>query len=177
MLSTTKTAAGVNSGGGSGGLGTGQIDDDASIVTYKSQNLQIWADGLCEPRNPGGWACWGWFAERDGQRIGEGRGCLGHGAGMTSNVAEYHAALEALRWAAAQGLRGVTLHMDSQLVVNQASGAWQCKAAHLWPLLAELRSLMAVVGARLDWIPRERNARADQLSRNAWADATRRSRP
>jgi ribonuclease HI len=167
-----------------GGEGAGDFSSpdrgggSALIIAGFPATVKLYADGLCEPVNPGGWACWGWLAEDDaGRRLADGTGCLGHGAGMTSNVAEYHAGLEALRWAAGQGLAVGTLHMDSQLVVNQAMGAWQCKAAHLWPLLVELRSLMASTGARLEWIPRERNCKADQLSRNAWADAARRARP
>jgi|GEM_PF-6707285 len=177
MIGATKSPSGGYAGATSGPCPAIGGGNDAPMVSQELQNVQFWADGLCEPVNPGGWACWGWYALHDGQRIGEGRGCIGHGAGRTGNVAGYQAAIEALRWAASQGLRGVTLHMDSQLVVNQANGVWQCKAAHLWPLLAELRSLMAETGARLEWIPREMNQRADQLSRNAWADASRAVRP
>ncbi|MFZ2358203.1 MAG: ribonuclease HI family protein [Anaerolineae bacterium] len=157
MLGTEKRAAGL-------------------IIPQPARAVNLWADGLCEPVNPGGWGCWGWLAEEAGQRVAEGRGCLGHGAGMTNNRAEYQAAIEALRWAAGEGLRGVTLYSDSQLVVNQANASWACKAAHLLPLLTELRLLMAATGATVQWVPREQNQRADQLSRNAWADATRRAR-
>ncbi len=178
MLNETKSPSGGYAGATSGPCPAIGGADDEGIVTNKSQSVNLWADGLCEPTNPGGWACWGFYAlDAAGQRIREGRGCIGHGAGMTSNLAEYSAGIEALRWAAAHGLRNVTLFMDSQLVVNQAMGVWQCRAAHLWPLLAELRSLMGETGARLEWIPREMNQRADQLSRNAWADASRAVRP
>lgn len=139
--------------------------------------VKLWCDGLCEPRNPGGWACWGWLAEdATGRRLASDHGCIGHGDGMTNNLAEYHGAVLALRWAADQGLHGVTLFSDSQLLVNHANGAWQCKAPNLWPLLAELRALMAATGARIEWIERERNGRADQLTRNAYGDAVRKAR-
>ncbi len=178
MLTETKSPSGGYAGATSGPCPAIGGGDDEGIVIDKSQSVNLWADGLCEPVNPGGWACWGFYAlDAAGQRIGQGQGCVGHGPGMTSNVAEYSAAIEALRWTAGEGLRGVTLHMDSALVVNQSNGVWQCRAAHLWPLLAELRSLMAATEARLQWVPREQNSRADQLSRNAWADASRRVRP
>lgn len=107
----------------------------------------------------------------DGREVASDYGCLGHGPGMTNNQAEYVAALRALRWAADCGLRGVVLRMDSQLVVNQATGRWGCHAAHLIDLLAELRALIAEVRALVEWVPRERNARADELSRRAYAEA------
>lgn len=167
--------------GGTGGGGTGSRQMGYPIQPYDittTQNVKLWADGCCEPRNPGGWGCWGWLAEdSNGRRLADGKGCIGHGPGVTSNVAEYHAGLEALRWAAGQGLRGVTLFMDSQLVVNQSMNAWQCNAAHLWPLLVELRALMAATGASLEWIPRERNGKADQLSRVTYGDAVRSTAP
>ena len=65
------------------------------------------------------------------------------------------------------------LYCDNKLVVCQAMGEWACNSPALLPLLAELRSWMAEVGALLEWIPKERNQIADQLARNAYGDATR----
>jgi ribonuclease HI len=90
---------------------------------------------------------------------------------MTNNLAEYTAALKALEWAAESGLVGLTLRTDSQLVAYQVTGAWQCRAANLWPFLADLRALVAVTDARVEWVPREQNAKADELSRQAYAQA------
>jgi ribonuclease HI len=133
--------------------------------------IVIHTDGLCEPKNPGGWACWGWVALQDGQEIASGYGCLGHGPGATNNVAEYMAAIHALRWAIAQGLSEVLVRTDSQLVACQFSGAWECRSEHLRPLLAELRDLARQARARVEWVPRERNAVADALSRRAYKEA------
>ncbi|OGR25929.1 MAG: hypothetical protein A2139_14240 [Desulfobacca sp. RBG_16_60_12] len=134
--------------------------------------MTLYADGLNEPRNPGGYACYGWLAlDENGRRIAEGQGCLGHGPGTTNNIAEYRAAIEALKWAASQGIMGVDLLADSKLVVNQANGAWACRAPHLFDLLVELRTLMAQTNAKLRWIPREENEEADRLSRKAYAAA------
>lgn len=137
----------------------------------------FFVDGSCEPRNPGGWACWGWLVYDDqGFFLASGRGCVGHGDGMTNNVAEYHAALQALRWAAGQGLTEVLVRTDSQLLANQAMGKWGCNANNLWGLLVEVRALMAEIGAVFEWIPREENTRADALSRQAYAEARRNGR-
>src|SRR5438067_6662986 len=65
-------------------------------------------DGCCEPTNPGGYACGGWWAPAQAAAPGgfSGARCYGHGAGMTNNVAEYNAALDALRAVYAAGWRG-----------------------------------------------------------------------
>lgn len=134
--------------------------------------ITLYADGLCEPRNPGGYACYGWLAiDENGQRMAEGQGSIGHGPWTTNNLAEYHAAIEALKWVASQDIVGVDLLADSKLVVNQANGAWASRAPHLFDLLVELRTLMAQTNARLHWVSREENKEADRLSRKAYAVA------
>ena len=138
--------------------------------------LVIYADGLCEPFNPGGWACWGWVALEDGQEIASGHGCAGHGRGVSNNLAEYKAAVEAMRWAVAQRRKGVLLRTDSQLVVRQAAGDWDCHAQHLLPFVEELRYLLRQAQGRIEWVPRERNQRADALSREAYEEAVDRAR-
>ena len=154
----------------------GDLQPDSSTSAPSAQ-VAIYSDGLCE-RNPGGWACWGWLAlGADGQTLASDCGVIGRGAGMTSNLAEYTAALKALEWAAGAGLVGLTLRTDSQLVAYQAAGVWQCYAGNLWPLLADVRALMAVTDARVEWVPREQNARADALSRQAYALARKGGQP
>ena len=146
----------------------------AKLKTGRCQlqnTIVIHTDGLCEPKNPGGWACWGWVALQDGREIASGYGCLGQGPGATNNVAEYMAAIHALRWAIAQGLSEVLVRTDSQLVACHFSGAWECRSEHLRPLLAELRDLARQARARVEWVPRERNAVADALSRRAYEEA------
>lgn len=172
-MSATKTMPG---GGTPGGLQRStdgkELHRQCTTEPCSGQVVTIFADGACEPYNPGGLATWGWCALDAHNRIlAQDYGFLGSGQGMTNNVAEYSAALAALRWAADQGLRDVRLYMDSQLVVNQAMGIWNCNAAHLWPRLAGLRILMIRTGATLHWIPREQNTRADRLSRLAYEEA------
>lgn len=140
--------------------------------------LVLYTDGLCEPRNPGGYGCWGWIAEEHTQGevrsdIAHGYGCAGHGPEMTNNVAEYVAAGKALRWAAEHGHRGVVLRTDSQLVVGQTTGRWACNKEHLLKLRDRLRELVQQTDAHLEWVPREQNAAADRLSRVAYHEARR----
>lgn len=46
----------------------------------------MWADGLCE--NPGGTACYGWVAYRDGRKLSEGWVVAAKGPEAGNNVAE-----------------------------------------------------------------------------------------
>lgn len=182
---TNPRNANARQGEGPAGAAAEGPDDEGKALqsSYHDQRapsspqIVVYSDGLCEPRNPGGWACWGWVAvDEAGHELASDCGVIGHGAGMTNNIAEYHAAIRALTWAEGAGVHDVILRTDSQLVVNQVSRAWACKAANLWPLLAELTALVAATRARVEWVPREQNARADALSRQAYA-AVRGSRP
>ena len=134
----------------------------------------VYCDGACLPVNPGGYATWAWVAvDLQGRELTSASGCLGHGPGCTNNVAEYTAVLEALRWGKRQGGGLVLVRTDSQLVVHQVNGTWRIKAAPLLPLVQEARGLLAELGGRLEWIPREANTRADALTYQAYIAALR----
>jgi ribonuclease HI len=136
--------------------------------------MEIYCDGLCEPTNPGGHACYGFVALEEGKELAARYGYIGSGEGMTNNLAEYTAVIEALKWGYTQGHRGFTIKTDSQLVVKQVSGEWQIKAGHLRPLAERIRNGMRFCEATtLLWVPREQNTRADRLSRIAYAKAKR----
>jgi len=134
--------------------------------------LVAYFDGLCEPRNPGGWACGGWWVDTDppvaGWRV------YGSGPDATNNQGEYRAALDALRAAYASGWRGaVVLRGDSQVVIRQVTGAWRCQSPTLRPLRdAVLHGATFFRAVTYEWVPREENERADALSRRAYAEAT-----
>lgn len=138
--------------------------------------MVVYCDGLCEPVNPGGYACWAWVALEDGDVRARKSGCLGHGAGMTNNLAEYRALLEALHDAAMASERVDEFRTDSKLVVEQVNGRWRVNAPALVPLVESARALLAESGARLVWVPRTENERADALSRGAYARARREQR-
>jgi len=93
--------------------------------------------------------------------------------GNSNNMAEYLAAIEALRIIYRAGHRGpVTLHTDSQLVANQYSGAFGCNVEQLRPLLEKLRTAAGYFEAvEVVWIPRRLNSRADTLARRAYDEA------
>jgi ribonuclease HI len=93
----------------------------------------------------------------------------------TNNVAEYTAAREGLRRAAELGASSVHLRSDSQLLIEQLSGRYKVKAAHLRPLYSEVVAEMArFERVGLEHIPRERNREADRLANEGVDDWLRR---
>ena len=95
----------------------------------------------------------------------------------TNNVAEYTAAREGLRRAADLGASVVHLRSDSQLLIEQLTGRYKVKAAHLRPLFAEV---MALAGrfdrVTYEHVPRERNREADRLANEGVDDWLRSGR-
>jgi ribonuclease HI len=150
-----------------------------------THRLTIFCDGLCEPRNPGGYGCCA-FIVFEGIVSGraevlrppcvyEQHGCIGHGPEMTNNVAEYRAVRAALKWLLANAPETLCdVFTDSQLVVEQANGRWNCKAMRLIPLRNECQALLEELPrARLRWVKREENDVADALTRIAYEKARR----
>ena len=86
----------------------------------------------------------------------------------TNNVAEYRGLIAGLTAARELGARRVAVRMDSKLVVEQMKGTWQIKNPALRDLAREAVALRQQFDAvSFDWIPRERNKRADRLANEA----------
>jgi ribonuclease HI len=62
---------------------------------------------------------------------------------MTNNEAEYNGAIAALKEAEALGADEVEIISDSEVMVRQVNGQYQCRAANLQPFLKEVRERMA----------------------------------
>jgi len=86
----------------------------------------------------------------------------------TNNVAEYRAVIAGLELAKelAPGANVLVL-MDSKLVVEQMSGRWKVKHQSMAELSRELIEVIAGMSVRFEWIPREKNIRADALANEA----------
>jgi len=145
---------------------------DVQPVSHKP--IVVYCDGLCEPRNPGGTATFGWVARRDGELVGSDCGVVAKGPSATNNLAEYTAIIEALRWLEANGFADerVVVRSDSQLAIRQLDGTYCVRSAAIRPLwqqasqLAKRFSLMC-----FEWVPRESNKEADELTRVAYAES------
>lgn len=84
----------------------------------------------------------------------------------TNNIAEYMSAIMLLKRAIALGIKELHCFGDSKLIVNQINGVWACSAKELKPLLHRLKTLTGQFDhIQFDWVKREGNARADELSK------------
>ena len=82
----------------------------------------------------------------------------------TNNVAEYLALIAGLEAASATPAHAARVRGDSMLVIEQLSGRWKVKQAHLKPLHTQARSLLAAYDdVDLVHVRREENAEADAL--------------
>jgi len=91
-----------------------------------------------------------------------------YGGVASNNVAEYKAMIAGVRRAIEIDPDAVlTVRMDSKLVVEQMSGRWKIKHPDMAELAAEARQALTGTPVRFEWIPRERNSRADRLANRA----------
>lgn len=138
-------------------------------------------DGVCDP-NPGGTMGWGWTLARPGEATVDGKGAsalVGAAGERTNNAAEYYALGYGLAHCStiakiAGPCSDLTILGDSQVVIYQLFGKYQCHKPHLARLRDRCLSLIAEMGAdwKAEWIPREQNEAADRLSRAAFFEAT-----
>ena len=130
-----------------------------------------WFDGACEPVNPGGTATFGVIVkDKDGTVLLKEHGLVGKGCTMSNNVAEYAGVLHVLKYLAPRPPGRVTIHGDSNLVINQLSGKWRIKKGLYLSIAVETKELLArLLGLgwqiNLCWIPRGQNEECDRLSK------------
>lgn len=134
--------------------------------------VEVHFDGACQPPRGGGVATYGFTVHGGGFAYEEsGLAVTPWSPHATNNVAEYTGALRALEWLRARDFRGaVVARGDSQLVLRQMNGGYRVRSDHLKAYhdhLQELRRSFAEV--RFEWVPREENRRADELSKEALA--------
>jgi ribonuclease HI len=86
----------------------------------------------------------------------------------TNNEAEYTGLILGLEQALKLGISELEVEGDSTLVVNQVQGKWKVKAANLAPHCAKAMGLLRKFKTvDVKYIPREENADADALSKEA----------
>jgi ribonuclease HI len=87
-----------------------------------------WFDGACEPVNPGGTASFGVIVKGvDGTVLLRDHGVVGIGKDMSNNVAEYAGVRHILKYLSSRPPGRVTIHGDSNLVINQLNGKWRVR--------------------------------------------------
>ena len=115
--------------------------------------------------NPGPAAVGVVVSTPEGKVLEEASAAIGE---ATNNVAEYRGLLLGLERARALGAAEVEVVNDSELVARQVQGVYRVKHAGMKPLH---RQAMEALDAFDSWsirsVPRERNARADELVNQA----------
>jgi ribonuclease HI len=117
-------------------------------------------------------ACYGYVIYRDGAKLDQGCGVINH-PDPSNNVAEYTACIKALEKLTQQGLtcEEVTVRSDSQLLINQLNGFYSVRADRIFPLYKRAVELAeGFKHIRFEWVPREENVKADELSRKAYSE-------
>jgi len=89
---------------------------------------------------------------------------IGH---QDNNVAEYAALMEALQYAVARQARTLHVYSDSEVVVRQMTGEYQCRSPRLYSLHWTCRKLARSLKFSISHVPREDNAEANQLAQSA----------
>jgi ribonuclease HI len=135
--------------------------------------IEIYFDGLCQPINPGGIACYAFVAKSDGKTIYSDYGLATEpfSRDSTNNVAEYTGLAKALEWLIENNLISdkVEINSDSQLIVNHLRGLYKVKAKRIIPLYQKVLVLKSKFhDLQIHWVPREENKEADMLTNEAY---------
>ena len=155
--------------------------DNDAYNTYRREPIlglliEVYIDGLCQPINPGGIACYAFLVKSNGKTIYSEYGVVGKPFSIesTNNVAEYTALAKALEWLITNNLFSdkVEIKSDSQLLVNHLLGKYKVKARRIIPLYETAILLKEKFpDVQIKWIPREKNTEADMLTRVAYERA------
>jgi ribonuclease HI len=138
--------------------------------------IQVNIDGLCQPINPGGIACYAFVIRSNGKTIHCDYGVAGEpfSKDSTNNIAEYTALVRALEWLVEHNHVSdkVEIKSDSKLVVNQLGGIFKVKGKRIVPLYKQVLFLKTKFSdIQIKWIPREENKEADRLTNIAYNKA------
>lgn len=125
---------------------------------------RLYFDGACK-RNPGPSGL-GWVYIDSDNKVSFGWKYLGYG---TNNEAEYKAVIEGLTFVQRHKHVDDRLEVygDSNLVVLQVTGEWDCSSPNLIELHADAKRLALELNARLIHILRKDNECADALANKA----------
>jgi hypothetical protein len=116
---------------------------DMAAAAQAKESYLAWFDGACEPFNPAGTATFGAIIkDKDGTVLSKQHGLVGRGKAMSNNVAEYAGVLRILKHLATLPARRVTIHGDSNLVINQLNGKWRIKKGLYLSIAIETKELL-----------------------------------
>lgn len=146
-------------------------------IMVKMKTLTLNFDGSISKPNPGGLAAFGWYLSEDGQEISTGSGPIGIGPLMSNNYAEFYALYRGLQKineiieSNSSEKHQIIVRGDSDLVIHIMNKQWRPNSEKLYYpayelAFQELRKIRdRKIAVNFDWIPREKNTHADELSR------------
>jgi len=111
--------------------------------------------------NPGTAGAGALLVDESGNVVWETARFLGR---KTNNEAEYEALILLLSAARERRVRELKVYGDSKLVISQVSKQWKINLPHLRALAQEVWKLAEGIDVTFEWIPRDKNKRADDLS-------------
>lgn len=141
--------------------------------------IKAFFDGACEPINPGGFASYGAVIFKDNKRVWDCselfKPTKGKEKETSNNVAEYSGFLAILEYLVKHKLTNeeILVHGDSRLVLCQTlildpqyNVRWKIKKGFYVPLAKKaIKLLKQFPNIKGQWIPREENDIADELSK------------
>jgi ribonuclease HI len=89
---------------------------------------------------------------------------IGH---QDNNVAEYAALMEALQYAVARNAQTLHVYSDSEVVVRQMTGEYECRSPRLYSMHWTCRKLARSLKFSISHVRRENNAEANRLAHTA----------
>lgn len=130
--------------------------------------IECFFDGAVQPFNPGGHGGYGMLVRVDGQIVFSEAVYIGRWAELSNNVSEYCGAIGALRYLIREGIAEAVVYGDADIVTNQLNGRWKAKRGAYIPYYHEAAALkLKLPKVVFQWIPREMNNDADELSKQA----------
>ena len=119
-------------------------------------------DGGAQP-NPGRGG-WGFVLVDDcGTEIEHNFGSMGH---VTNNIAEYEGLIQGLKKASEHGIRRLRVQGDSLLVINQMTGDYQVRSAHLQAYHTRAIDVQSkFICVEFEHVLRKDNSEADKLAK------------
>ncbi len=138
--------------------------------------LDIYVDGSCAPKNPGGTPVWGCFFLRNGVPVDTLAGLAAAEASerATNNLAEYVAFINALKETKRRGWDSDRIRVltDSQLLHGQLALGWKVRSQNLLALYEKAMRLKSTFPSiTIEKIARERNKIAHRAARGAFFEA------
>lgn len=122
-------------------------------------------DGACRetPTPSGGY---GVVIKKDGRVIDELAGSIKNMNDITNNRVEYIALIIGLKYLKTHyPEQSIICRGDSKLVINQMTGEFSVNSDNLFDLWKKASKVANKMNVSFEWIERDRNKRADELSR------------